>query len=327
MSRKKKRNSFNPAVKKTVAAIPHDVPIQTKMVDTSVFDFYQNDEVREEDYRINYSPFISGVSVNYTGFRFKQNHVIKLKTGEITRGRPNADAWYLEDGRTVYDPEVERISLIPDGLDRKYSFTGEGRVVRDIQMFGTKYPVYCGETFYYPSQIPEDKKIVVFGAFAYRYQSGVKFKIIPVTGMIVDKDDPRPGLDVLLKYEEVDINLMWGEHTGHILNTEELINRIKWVHRIKELERNRPDDFARAVKLAKENGIPEASYTLYIPALMDMPVDKVMETYNLMNAPLDKGAIYPTDPMEGAKRANRGPYTLGQHDYIAGKVFEVIKEQ
>lgn len=323
MSRKKKRNSFNPAAKKALVAVPHDVPMQTKLVDTSVFDFYQNDDVREEDYRINYSPFVTGVSVPYTGFRFKQNHVIKLKTGEVTRGRPNADAWYLEDGRCVYDPEVERISLIPDGLDRKYSFTGEGRIVRDIQMFGTKYPVYCGETFYYPSQIPEDKKLVVLAAWAYKHSTGKKFRIIPVTGMIVDKDDARPGLEELMKYEEADVNLFWRDEDCHLFNNEELIVKIRQYKNLMKIKNEQPEDYAKAEALVIKHDIPENKRAIYIPYFATQPEDKVLEAYALVEKPLGNEQVY-RSPLAGAARAQRSPYIMGNHAYVQGKIFENI---
>ncbi|UQT03260.1 hypothetical protein YUBABA_00540 [Serratia phage vB_SmaM-Yubaba] len=326
MSRKKKITGGNPAKRMVVVkhpkAVGDDIPMPPQV---ETFNFYAADELikDEEHLGMNYSPFITGVSVPFTGWRLKQNHVLKLKTGEVTRGRPNADAWYLEDGRTVYDPEVATIALIPDGLDRKYSFTGEDRLVRDIEMFGTRYPVYCGETFYHLSQIPEDKKLVILGAWAYKYRSGDKFKIIPVTGMIVDKDDARPGLDELMKYEEADVNLFWRDEDCRLLNNEELIVKIRQYKNLMKIKNEQPEDYAKAEALVIKHGIPEAKRGIYIPYFASQPEDKVLEVYSMIERPLGNEQVF-RNPLAGAAKSQRSPYIMGNHAYVQGKIFENV---
>lgn len=325
MSRKKKKNSFNPALTKPVLLKKYYFPVVNEStVQPTKIQGYRDELIKDEErHIINYSPFITGVSVDFTGFRFKQNHVIKLKTGEITRARPNADAWYLEDGRTVYDPEVAKISLIPDGLDQRFSFTGEDRIVRDIEMFGVRYPVYCGETFYYPSQIPEDKKLVILGAWAYKYKSGEKFKIIPVTGMIVSEDDPRPGIDELMKYEQADVDLFWCDEKCRLFNNEELIVRIRQYKALMKIKEHQPEAYAKAEQLVIKHEIPRNKWTRYLGYFTEHTEDKVMECYNLVEGTSAKLDGIPS-PFATAAKSQRSPYIMANHAYMQGKIFENI---
>lgn len=88
-------------------------------------------------YERNHEPHQQGEWFDYTGFRYKDYYDVQLTDGRILEMcRPNADAWYADNGQVAYDKNVVKIRLKPDSeLDPEYQHVGDDRIERNLEMF------------------------------------------------------------------------------------------------------------------------------------------------------------------------------------------------
>lgn len=181
--------------------------------------------------RINHSPFVTGMWVEFNGWRLKNPYMIRLDDGSEMVGIPNADAWSVKDLDWVNDTRVTHIRPLADGeADLGRQMNGGWRLARDIDMFGKTYPVWCGKDygFVYEDELPEGKQITPVRIQAHRNKRDEKGKItlFITQGLVVDKSDIIPTLQGLQKY--IDVPGFWFDPELEIMSNNETIWSIHW---------------------------------------------------------------------------------------------------
>lgn len=160
--------------------------------------------------RFNHSPFVFDVWVDYNGCRFKDNYAIELHDGEVfPLARPNGGGWHIDKStRIVEDAEVKRIKLLPDGMAGRFQMEGRMRLNRNLEYFGTRYPVYTPDGFIWQDEVAEGFRIETVNVIEWRQRKGygpngttVSFnpKLIVTFGVLTDKPE-HPEFKAALDY-------------------------------------------------------------------------------------------------------------------------------
>ncbi|AEV89606.1 hypothetical protein OBP_169 [Pseudomonas phage OBP] len=191
----------------------------------------------------NHSPFVHSEWVEFTGLRFKNPYMLRLKDGRELPGYPNAGAWAVEYNAWIEDSEVTHIMPLPDnypGLGRQ--MPGGFRIARDIEYFGKRYPVWCGtkDGFVRENQIPKGKEILPIRIMAYRDKKDTtkKVHLFVTQGLLVDIHPSNVSLESMQKYTEVPG--FWPDDDVQVLSCDELVHCINNAAVYKQLESTEP---------------------------------------------------------------------------------------
>lgn len=208
--------------------------------------------------RFNHSPFVYGVWVEYNGWRFKNPYLIRTKDGKELMGVPNGGAWATEYDSWVEDADVTHIQVLKDNDPRapRRGFSGGWRLARDIDYFGSRYPIWCGDEhgFVWPSELKPGQSIIPVSVVAHRNKKAPgKITLIVTKGIITAaKSDHGLGWAVqAIKYPG-----FWLDGDSEIMNNQEVIHGLHQVAKYEKLYYENPGLVAEYNNLLKSQGVP-----------------------------------------------------------------------
>lgn len=179
--------------------------------------------------KLNHSTFVTGVWIQYNGWRFKTDYDIKLHTGEILKAMyPNGNSW-SGSGRRASDDEVAEIRSIPDDEVRNYHYTGKERMIRDLSYFGHDIPCWLEDEnrFVRQESLPDGyyiqpiKQAIWFACVSTMEDKYEKYEpiVLTVTGKIT-QSKPSDDSEKLLAL------LQDGKEKQRLITHEELMDRM-----------------------------------------------------------------------------------------------------
>lgn len=180
-------------------------------------------------YKFTHSPFVFDVWVPFNGHRFKNTYVIRTKDGREVEAFPNGGAWGLPDNSWVEDSEVLEIKLLSNPTGRNFH-KGARRLKRDIEYFGTRYPVWCGDTFVWEDELPPGFRITPTEVYATLIGEGVdeRIKFMVARGVVVPETSNHPRLSDIESYA-LD-PLFWWDNQTKIFSHSDICHAIHYVH-------------------------------------------------------------------------------------------------
>lgn len=214
--------------------------------------------------RFNHSPFVYDVAVPFTGLRLKDPYYITCKDGTKIDAYPNGGGWSIAGGRIVEDEEVTHIALCIPGESKWETMTGGWRIDRDIDYFGTTYPMWCGTEygFLYPDEVPEGYITIPVELYAYRDRKNpeAQTKLFVAQAKILKEEDGdnNATLDKIREY--VQHPAFWLDPNTSVMSSAEIQGSIYGIARFL---RNLREHKARALELValfEECGISQVAY-------------------------------------------------------------------
>lgn len=180
-------------------------------------------------YKFTHSPFVFDVWVPFNGHRFKNTYMIRTKDGREFESFPNGGAWSQPNNEWLEDSEVLEVKLLSKPVGRNFHH-GATRLKRDIEYFGHRYPVWCGDTFAWEDELPPGFRIAPTEVYARRYQEEqeTRIKLYVARGTIVPEHSSAHRLVEIEAYAQDP--LFWWDDKTDIFSHGDICNAIHFVH-------------------------------------------------------------------------------------------------
>lgn len=180
-------------------------------------------------YKFTHSPFVFDAWVPFNGHRFKNTYMIRTRDGREFESFPNGGAWSQPNNEWLEDSEVLEIKLLskPSGRDFHH---GAARLKRDIEYFGRRYPVWCGDTFVWEDELPPGFRISPTEVYGERItaEGETYTKLYVARGIIVPELSHHHRLTEIEGYAQDP--LFWWDDSTKIFSHADICNGIHFVH-------------------------------------------------------------------------------------------------
>lgn len=180
-------------------------------------------------YKFTHSPFVFDVWVPFNGHRFKNTYMIRTRDGREIEAFPNGGAWALPDNSWLEDKDILEVKLLSKPTGRNFHH-GASRLKRDIDYFGHRYPVWCGDTFVWEDELPPGFRIAPTELYARRITDGEdqRIKLYVARGVVVPEHSNAHRLTEIEAYAQDP--LFWWDDKTDIFSHGDICNAIHFVH-------------------------------------------------------------------------------------------------